>query len=71
MKMNMGLSDKIIRIVSAVLVVILYVTNIINGTLAIVLLIVATIFIVTSFFGFCPVYLPFKISTLKRMSSKR
>jgi hypothetical protein len=71
MKMNMGLSDKIIRIVSAALVVILYVTNIINGTLAIVLLIVATAFIVTSFFGFCPAYLPFKISTLKRMSSKR
>lgn len=65
MKANMGTTDKTIRIIIAIIIGILYFTNVINGTIAIVLLLLAGIFIVTSFMSFCPLYLPFGISTCK------
>jgi len=66
MKNNMGLADKIVRILIAVIVVILYFTNVISGTLGIVLLVLSGIFILTSLISFCPLYLPFGISTRKK-----
>jgi len=66
MKKNMGTIDRVIRILVAVVIAVLYFANVISGTLAIILLIVAGIFIVTSFLGFCPLYLPFGLSTKKK-----
>jgi hypothetical protein len=66
MKPNMGTADKVVRILLAIVIVSLYFTNIISGTLAIVLLVLAGIFILTSFISFCPLYLPFGISTRKK-----
>ncbi len=63
MKKNMGTVDKAVRILAAILIVVLYFTNVITGTVAIVLLALAGIFIATSFISFCPLYLPFGIST--------
>jgi len=62
MKANMGNTDKIIRILAAVLIAVLYFTNLISGTLATILLVIAGVFILTSFMSFCPLYLPFGIS---------
>lgn len=59
----MGMADKAIRFVLAAIVGILYYTNVINGTLAIVLGILSIAFILTSFISFCPLYLPFGINT--------
>jgi hypothetical protein len=56
MKPNMGTTDKIIRIALAALVVILYFTNVIQGTLGIILLVVAAVFVLTSLVSFCPLY---------------
>lgn len=66
MKKNMGLMDKGIRILLAVIVGILIFTNTITGILAIILGIFAVVFLLTSFVGFCPLYAPFKLSTLKK-----
>lgn len=66
MKKNMGLIDKIIRVLIAVVIAILYFTNVISGVLAIILLILAAIFILTSLIGVCPLYLPLKINTKKK-----
>ena len=63
----MGSTDKIIRIAIAVIIAILYFTNTISGTLAIVLGAFALIFIITSFVSFCPLYAPFGISTAKKI----
>lgn len=63
MKKNMGTSDKIIRSLLALVVVVLYYTGVISGTLGIVLLVLAGIFVLTSFISFCPLYWPFGIST--------
>ena len=65
MKKNMGSTDKLIRLLAAVIIAAMYYANYISGTVAIILLIVAGIFIVTSFMGSCPLYLPFGISTKK------
>lgn len=65
MKKNMGNLDRIIRIAAAVIIGILYASNVINGTVAIILGVVALIFIATSFVSFCPLYAPFKLSTYK------
>jgi hypothetical protein len=66
MKKNMGTADKVIRILVAVVVVVLYFTHVISGTLAYILLALAAIFVLTSLAGFCPLYLPFRINTSKK-----
>ncbi len=66
MKPNMGTADRIIRAVFAVAVAVLYFTNVISGTLAIILGILAVVFLATSFLGFCPLYAPFNLSTIKK-----
>lgn len=65
MKKNMGMTDKIIRIIIAVVIGILFFTGVIPGTLGIVLLVLAGIFLLTSFISFCPLYAPFGLSTCK------
>ena len=63
MKKNMGIADRIIRLILAVLVAVLFFTDVITGTLGIVLLVIAGIFLVTSIVGTCPLYLPFSLNT--------
>jgi len=66
MKKNMGTADKVIRVLVALVVLILYFTNVISGTLAVILLILAGILVVTSFLGTCPLYLLLGINTGKK-----
>ncbi|WP_338407787.1 DUF2892 domain-containing protein [uncultured Flavobacterium sp.] len=63
MKKNMGSTDKIFRILIALVIGGLYYTEIISGTTALVLGAFAVIFLLTSFISFCPLYLPFGINT--------
>lgn len=66
MKTNMGNTDKVIRILVAVAILVLYFTNQISGTIAIVGIVLSVVFMLTSLIGFCPLYLPFGISTKKK-----
>jgi Inner membrane protein YgaP-like, transmembrane domain len=66
MKKNMGATDKTIRVLIAIVIAILYFTDVISGTLAIILGIIALVFVVTSLFSFCPGYVPLKMSTAKK-----
>jgi len=52
----MGSIDRIIRILIAVIIAVLYFTGIISGTLGIVSLVAAGIFLLTGFISFCPIY---------------
>ena len=61
---NMGTADRVIRIAFAALVAVLYFTGTITGTFALILGILAVIFLATSIFAFCPLYLPF--NTMKK-----
>jgi hypothetical protein len=69
MTKNMGTIDKAIRIGVALIIVALYFMGKLPGAWAIALLVVALIFVATSFMSFCPLYLPLKISTLKSKSN--
>lgn len=66
MKKNMGVLDKALRFIVAAVIAILYFTHIINGTVAIVLGIIAIVFALTSLISFCPLYVPLGINTCKR-----
>jgi hypothetical protein len=66
MKKNMGTVDKVIRVLVAVIILVLYFTHVVSGTLAVILLIIAGVFIVTSLLGFCPLYLLLGLSTRKK-----
>ena len=66
MKANMGSADRIIRAVVAIIIAALYFTNVIPGTLGIVLLVVAGVFLLTSLISFCPLYPIFGLSTKKK-----
>lgn len=66
MKSNVGTADKVVRILMTLVIGALYFTHKISGTTAVVLIILAGIFIVTSFISFCPLYWPFGISTRKK-----
>ena len=63
MKINMGGTDRIVRIVIAIVAAIVAVKA--GGALGIVLWIVAAIMLLTAVVRFCPLYLPFKINTNK------
>jgi hypothetical protein len=66
LKKNMSSVDRIVRLVLVALVAVLYFMNVISGTLALVLGIIAVIFLVTSLVSFCPLYALFGFSTLKK-----
>ncbi len=66
MKKNMGGADRVIRVIIAAIIAVLYFTKVIPGTLGIVLLALAGIFVLTSLVSFCPLYLPFGINTCKK-----
>ena len=65
MKKNIGSPDRIVRILFAVVVAGLYLTNSISGTAALVLGLFAVVFLSTALVGTCPIYLAMNLSTKK------
>ncbi|MBP7612248.1 MAG: DUF2892 domain-containing protein [Paludibacter sp.] len=63
MKANVGIIDKAVRLLAAFVIAVLYFTHVITGTLAILLLVLAGVFVLTGLIRFCPLYLPFGINT--------
>lgn len=66
MDKNMGILDKAIRIVLAIIIAVLYFTDQISGLAAIILGIFGVVFLLTSLISFCPLYVPVKLSTIKK-----
>ena len=71
MNKNMGNVDRTVRIIIAIAIGALYFTGRISGMLAIVLGFFAAVFVLTSFVGTCPLYLPFGLSTRGKKSLSR
>ena len=63
MKANVGIIDKAVRLLAAFVITDLYFTHVVTGTLAILLLVLAGVFVLTGLIRFCPLYLPFGINT--------
>jgi hypothetical protein len=66
MKKNMGSTDRMIRVIIAAIMTTLYFTGVLTGTLGLVLIGLSVIFVLTSLVSFCPLYLPFGMSTLRK-----
>lgn len=66
MKRNMSDIDRIIRVVLAAVFAYLYFGGIVTGTLGIVLVVLGAVFLLTAVVAFCPLYMPFKLSTYKK-----
>lgn len=66
----MGSADRIIRVIIAAIIGVLYFTGTISGTLGMVLLILAVVFVLTSVISFCPLYAPFGIKTCSLKDKK-
>ncbi len=60
---NIGKTDKIVRVLIAVLFTVLFLNQVVTGIFGVVLVILAGVFLLTSVVGTCPLYLPFKINT--------
>ena len=71
MKKNMGNLDRTIRLLIAVVIGMFYLTGAVTGTMATILLIIALIFVLTSLIKFCPLYVPFKICTIKKSTTEQ
>lgn len=65
MKKNMGRADRLLRLLAALVIAILLLGGAVKGTLAIVLIVIAVILVLTTLIGFCPAYVPMKVSTTK------
>jgi len=65
MKRNMSNIDRIVRVVIAALFAYLYFGGVVTGALGIVLVVLGAVFLLTSVVAFCPLYVPFKLSTYK------
>lgn len=70
MKKNMGSTDRIVRLVIAAIVALLYFTETVSGTLGLVLLILAGVFVLTSLVSICPLYSIFGVSTCPMKDTK-
>lgn len=68
MKANVNGTDKAVRILAAVFLIVLYITKIISGTAGIFLLAFGGILLITAFVNFCPIYHFLGISTKKKTS---
>ncbi|MBN1578865.1 MAG: DUF2892 domain-containing protein [Chitinispirillaceae bacterium] len=66
MKVNMGLIDRIVRITVAVILSLLIISGKVSGVTAIILGIIALVFLGTGIFSLCPIYYSLGISTCKR-----
>ena len=62
----MGIIDKVIRILVAVVFAVLFFTNVITGTLGIILLVLSAVSVLASLVSFCPLYWPFGINTIAK-----
>jgi hypothetical protein len=66
MKQNMGILDRVIRIVLAAVVAVLYFAHQLSPVAAVIFGILAVVFLATGIAGFCPLYLPFGLSSKRK-----
>ena len=65
MKINESGLDRVIRVIAGLALLVLFFTNVIGGTLGIVLAVIGGILIITGAVGFCPLYALLKLHTNK------
>ena len=70
MKINIGPSDKLMRLIIALVLILLFYFEVITGTLGLIALVLAFVLAITSLINFCPIYAIFRINTSKKKEKK-
>lgn len=70
MTKNMGFADRVIRTILALVIGFLILNGTLAGFWAVVLGVLALAFLGTSFVSSCPLYIPLRISTLRKTDGK-
>jgi hypothetical protein len=70
MNKNMGTIDRTVRVIAALAVGILILTGTLTGALAIILGVLAVVFVLTSVVSFCPLYALINLSTRNKEGAK-
>lgn len=65
MKINEGTTDRGVRVVAGIVLLVLAFTQVVGGVLGIILGIVGGVLLVTGAVGFCPLYTLIGVSTCK------
>lgn len=68
MKKNMGSTDRIVRVIAAIIITVLYLSGVLKGVVGLIMIGVGAIFLLTSVIGFCPLYILLGINTCKTRS---
>lgn len=66
MSKNIGSIDRLLRVVAALALAVLVLAKVVTGTWAVVLGVLAVVFVLTAALGFCPLYCPLKLSTTQK-----
>lgn len=66
MKSNLGSIDRLVRILAAVAIAVLYFTHAISGTTAVILIVIGLVLLLTALMNFCPLYYLLGIRTRKK-----
>ena len=65
MKKNMGIADRVIRLVIVIALLTLYFTGVVSGLLGTIFIVASVIFTLTSVLSFCPIYAALGVKTCK------
>lgn len=71
MKINIGPSDKLMRLIIALVLILLFYFEVITGTLGLIALVLAFVLAITSLINFCPIYTIFRINTSKKKEKNK
>jgi hypothetical protein len=69
MKTNMAILDRILRVLLVALVAVLFFTGVLSPVAAIILGVLAVVFLLTAVVGFCPLYRLLGISTKRKSAA--
>lgn len=69
MKKNVGSTDRIVRVVLAIVFGVLYFSGTVTGTAGIVLAVLGAVFLLTAMVGFCPLYTLVGVNTCPNKNS--
>ena len=70
MRKNVGSIDKLVRLLIAIALIVLFYLEIITGTLGIIALVLALVLSITSLVSFCPIYALFGLSSCEKEKTK-
>lgn len=71
MKPNMGITDRVTRVIIAMTIAVILVVGITDNSGAFVLAVVTVALLITGFTGYCPIYKMLKVNTKNKVKQNK